>query len=46
MKKSHVFALLAMLGAGCAPMKDVLTPSTQVIRDEFDGSLPSINELL
>lgn len=39
MKHSYAFALLAMLAAGCAPMKEALTPSTEVVKDEFDGSL-------
>lgn len=39
MPKRHLGALLALLLSACASMNDALHPSTQVLKDDFDGSL-------
>jgi hypothetical protein len=39
MSKRHLGALLALLLSACASMNDALHPSTQVLKDDFDGSL-------
>lgn len=39
MTKRYLAASLALLLAACASMNEALTPSTQVVKDDFDGSL-------
>jgi hypothetical protein len=39
MPKRYPAALLALLLSACASMNDALHPSTQVLKDDFDGTL-------
>jgi hypothetical protein len=39
MPKRYLGALLALLLSACASMNNALHPSTQVVKDDFDGSL-------
>lgn len=39
MTKRYLAASLALLLAACASMNEALTPATQVVKDDFDGSL-------